>query len=246
MSHYRMPINGAPYRMRSPAMSGRSSDGESDPFFPNVQLLLHFDGANGSTSIVDSSSFNRAASVFGTTSISTAQSQFGGSSIFFNSSTAYIGYASDAAWDLGTGDFAVENWIYQTSITDAYKTVWGSAGYASNITGSYRLYTFGNDLEFWIRRSGAFFRALQALNCLTFNTWQYIGLKRTSLAFELTVGGTTVATNSISDSLSDSSGFHISSNQSTFSWAGYQDEFRITKGVARDISATPVTPFPNS
>ena len=51
-----------------------------DPFFSNVSLLLHMDGANGSTAFTDSGPNALTATVVGSSAIATAQSQFGGAS----------------------------------------------------------------------------------------------------------------------------------------------------------------------
>ena len=58
--------------------------GPPDPDFANVSLLLHGDGTNGSTTIVDSSSSSKTVTAVGDAQISTAQSKFGGSSIYFD------------------------------------------------------------------------------------------------------------------------------------------------------------------
>jgi hypothetical protein len=56
----------------------------ADPFFSQVQLLIHGNGANGGQSFVDSSSFARPITVVGQTNTSTAQFVFNGSSIYFD------------------------------------------------------------------------------------------------------------------------------------------------------------------
>ena len=57
--------------------------GPTDPYFSNVSLLLHGDGTNGSTTIIDSSSNNFSVTANNGAQISTAQAKFGPSSIEF-------------------------------------------------------------------------------------------------------------------------------------------------------------------
>jgi Pectate lyase superfamily protein len=86
----------------------------------NTVLLLHFDGANGSTSTTDSSIYNNPISfsnVGGQVYISTAQMEFGNASLFINSTNttdnAYITtpMAPGGVLDITKGDFTIEGWI---------------------------------------------------------------------------------------------------------------------------------------
>jgi hypothetical protein len=87
----------------------------TDPLYSSVPILLHGDGSNGSTVFVDSSPSARTPLyVGGNTSISTAQSQFGKSSIRFDGSGDYLGYASSTAFDL-PGDFTIEFWLHMVA-----------------------------------------------------------------------------------------------------------------------------------
>ena len=79
-----------------------------------VSLLLHGDGANGSTTIVDSSQAPKTPTVYGNAQISTAQSLFGGASIKFDGAGDYLEYAPHADFDFGAGDFTLECDVYFT------------------------------------------------------------------------------------------------------------------------------------
>lgn len=68
--------------------------------FTHVNALLHFDGANNSTSFVDSSLYGKIFSSFNGAKISTAQSLFGGASGFFDGVDDYISSADHADWDV--------------------------------------------------------------------------------------------------------------------------------------------------
>lgn len=60
----------------------------SDPYFSNVSLLLHMDGANGSTTFTDSGPNALTITPTGTT-ISTSQAKYGASG-YFNGTSAYL------------------------------------------------------------------------------------------------------------------------------------------------------------
>ena len=85
----------------------------ADPYYDNVSLLLHGDGTNGSTTIVDNSPSPKTMTALGNAQISTTESLFGGSSLYFD------GSGNDAIQTLpgndfvyGTGPFTLEAWIY--------------------------------------------------------------------------------------------------------------------------------------
>ena len=94
-----------------------SSYAPVDEEFGNVSLLLHGDGTNGSTTIVDSSSSTKAVTAFGDAQISTAQSKFGGASIAFDGNGDYLTIPPSAKFEFGTDPFTVEFWIYPTTST---------------------------------------------------------------------------------------------------------------------------------
>ena len=80
-----------------------------------VSLLLHGDGANGSTTIVDSSESPKAITRVGNTSISTAQSKFGGSSIYFDGAGDALNLPASTDWSLGS-TWTVECYVYAEAI----------------------------------------------------------------------------------------------------------------------------------
>jgi hypothetical protein len=85
----------------------------------NTSLLLKMEGADGSTTFTDSSSNTFSPTSYGSPNISTAQRKFGSSSAYFHGSGSYstserLEFAGATAFDMGTGDFTVEGWFYQT------------------------------------------------------------------------------------------------------------------------------------
>lgn len=72
-------------------------------------LLLHFDGSNGSTTITDSSSNAIAVTAVGSSLISTTQSKFGGSSLYLPGGSG-ISIADTPQLELLSNDFTIELW----------------------------------------------------------------------------------------------------------------------------------------
>ena len=82
---------------------------ETDPYWANVSLLLHFEGTDASTTFTDSSSHTRTFTVSGEAQIDTAHYVFGTASGLFDGTGDYItddtGADSDFAFP---GDFTIE------------------------------------------------------------------------------------------------------------------------------------------
>ena len=70
----------------------------SDPFRANCELLLHCDGADGSTTFTDSSPNAYTVTANGNAQIDTAQSYYGGASALFDGTGDYLSLATAADW----------------------------------------------------------------------------------------------------------------------------------------------------
>ena len=82
-----------------------------DPSFSSVSLLLHMDGANNSTNVLDSSPSPSAVTVFSDAVLSTADSKFGGASAYFDGTDGYMITPANANVRFGSGEFTIEGWI---------------------------------------------------------------------------------------------------------------------------------------
>jgi len=83
--------------------------GSSDPYWADVLLLLHFNGADASTTFTDSSSYNRTLTIFdGTPELDTAQSMFGSSaSLYGGTGNVRI------RWDISGAEWDAPNWTFE-------------------------------------------------------------------------------------------------------------------------------------
>jgi hypothetical protein len=83
---------------------------------PTPELLLHFDGTNGSTTFTDSSPSPYSLGIqAGSPQITTSNSKFGGAAL--NCNGGEIGLSSGTFSDLSGGDFTVECWVYRPTGT---------------------------------------------------------------------------------------------------------------------------------
>nr|WP_277873747.1 LamG-like jellyroll fold domain-containing protein [Leptolyngbya sp. FACHB-60] len=199
-------------------------------------------GANNSTIFVDASIYARTISATGNTRISTAQSRFGGASGYFDGTGDVLG-AADAAELTMAGDFTVEWWMradtFAATAGNANRTIFVFADSFSSTTPGVLLATNGNPIYF----DGTNLRTGSA--AFAINTWYYCALRRSGSTMSLWTDGaqlTSWTDSAIIDPTLIRIGGSISDN--TGNYQGYLDDFRITAGVARDVSVVPTSPFP--
>lgn len=239
-------------------VSGSGAPGENDPYFSDVYLLLHMNGANAGTTFTDSSSFGRTvnASASGATT-STSISKFNGSSGLFNGTTGYLG-TDDAPFSFLTSmaeDFTVEAWIYPTNLS-TFRCILQMGDAAINKPE----FTFNLDDV-----SGEPYWALGSQTAKTqttrnsaypapVNTWTHVAATFTASSGAMTcwVGGNLMGT---ATKPSGTPGTPVGrdltvgsyADGATYFWVGNMAELRITKGVNRYTApfTPPIYPFPN-
>ena len=228
--------------------------GPTDPDFANVSLLLHGDGANGSTTIIDSSPSPKTVTAFGNAQISTTQSKFGGASIAFDGSGDYLIVTENEALEPGGSDLTWEMWINTDSST-RYATLYSRTPAAfstgmwsllmnnnSNTSGDVALYAgdYSSTLPL-LSTSGVSVRG---------GAWHHVAVVRNGTAWALYVDGTSRSTNTWSVAISDIAGAVYIGRDQFYGrdFNGYIDDLRITKGVARYTSnfTPPTAPFPDA
>lgn len=231
-----------------------ASSGGGDPYFANVSSLLHFDGPNGSTTFTDVIS-SHVWTPHNGSQISTAVTLVAGQvGAFSGASSCYISTPYSAAYDFGTGDFTIE-----------FTAMFSAIGTTNQIIVCRQLDSpVGIALQ--IRSSTAkkpemVFRDSAGNNVTTFtgvtvmaaNVKYAWGLRRIGGIVELYLNNVLEATGSFPHVLSDSSNIHgliigaaDGSNPGIANmFSGWIDEFRVTKGVARDLTIPQVGPFPD-
>nr|WP_265583545.1 hypothetical protein [Synechocystis salina] len=83
---------------------------DGDPFANQVILLLHFEGAEGSTNYLDESPLNLTVSNFGAAKITQARQKYGSSSFLSNSSSNYL--SANSVNIPCTNTFTIEAWVF--------------------------------------------------------------------------------------------------------------------------------------
>ena len=209
-----------------------------DPYWSSVSLLLHCDGADTSTTFTDSSPAARTATRLGVSAISTTQSKFGGASLWLDGTTNQITFADNAAFNFGAGDVTIEGWFYWTSKTNQQIL------FSKNPSGYSQLSivknaTHGLYIEGLLDTDANFGSTPSANDTVTTGVWYHLAVVRYDNVYTLYLNGVSKSTITQAGTLkTNTAAFVIGSRDpGTFPFSGYVDDFRVTKGHARYITA---------
>ena len=197
-----------------------------------VSLLLHGDGANGSTTIVDSSVTPKTPTVYGNAQISTAQSLFGGASIKFDGVGDYLTVPTGTDLNLAGSDFTIDYWVYPTAFAAGFASMTGgrattavSGGViiaTTNTSGALALYVTNATSTGW--QVGA----ATGLS-LVLSTWQHVVVERVGLTIRMYVDGIGGTTHTLTGNIGFGTTWSIGSGTSDGAqpFTGYIDEFSV-------------------
>lgn len=236
----------AAYTMDLPALSG-VTDGASVRFINEVasggidlytKLALHMDGSNDGTTFTDSSA--SAHTITRTNAVTkTGIKKFGTASGYFDGTGDYLTSDTHADFNMdATGDWTIDCWIYPTSLNCTILQCRSNSPNANQ--GLHISIAAAGQLNV---DNGNAASGLSA-GTISINTWQHIAVMKSSSSVYVFLGGTMI----------DSEAPQTYGNVNTTlqvgrygpgslsnDFAGYIDELRISKGVAR-FSTSGFTP----
>ena len=209
-------------------------------FLPTVaarDLLLHFDGTNGSSTFTDSGNginSPHAVTQVGTGQLSTAQQKFGTASLL-TSTGNYANVAHTADTQFGSGPFTIEAWIYPTSVTNncilgKRTSGGGSIGWILFISSG--VLTFANGAGGTLASGGT----------ISTNTWTHVAATFDGTTMRVFVNGSMVGSGAASPSFTETVAMGIGHDPypSVGDFAGYIDEVATIKGFAAWTSSFPL------
>lgn len=224
------------------------------PYWETDVLLMHFNGANNSTTFTDEC--GRAITRYGDAKISTTQSKFGGASGYFDGSGDYVQIEDSELFNFGSGDFTIEMWIYPTALPSS--EYWWSLicqRTTNRINHSFSFYLAPTGIpEGFISNSGDGRSGTNAWvtgHAVSSNTWTHLAVTRASGTLRIFQNGILKNTNA-------SANFSIYNSSATIKigafdeppWSnsyfqGYMDEVRVTREYARYLTdfVPPTAPY---
>ena len=205
---------------------------------------LLFDCTNAA--IFDNAMMNDLETV-GNAQISTSVVKYGTGSLYFDGSGDGLrGVPNLPQNQFGTGDFTVECWLYQTA-TNTYPSIVEIGNHVA-AGGILFIGSNGSTITAYSASYGGFMGTATAPSL---NTWNHIAWVRYNGTFKIYVNGVGNSGVSASTNLNSSSTFTIGAEQSfnaSYTYTGYIDDLRITKGYARYTAnfTPPTAAFPNN
>lgn len=209
-----------------------------DPDFANVASLLHFDGAEGGTAFNDAT--GKVWTANGAAQLSTTQNKFGGASGKFSGANGtYISTPSSADFDVGTGLFTLEFFLYMTATVNGWTLVGRKLDSTAYSTVQWDLSTLGGGLIFNVSNGLGWINPLPVGATVPLNAWNHIAIVRDgngSDAIKMYLGGNLYAVSTSNPSLETNAASRpvvIGNSPGLTGGDGYVDEFRFTRGLAR-------------
>lgn len=210
-----------------------------DLYWKQTSLLL-----NGETPVTpyisDASANNVALTVVGNpvpTKFNPYQNGY--YSNYFDGTGDYLTAASSTAFQLGTGDYTFEAWIYPTALGSNNSNNILNIG--TYITGLLIRSAATTGIEIYTNNT----QRLLTATGLTQNAWQHIALVRNGSACTFYVNGTSIGTFTDSSSISPATAtvtIGMAAHNSSEFFTGYMSNYRLVKGTAVYTSAfTPST-----
>ena len=235
------------YRRDTGALLGktRSSGGVAgDPHFDEVTLLLHMDGADGSTVFADSSAAPKTVTAYGNAKISTAQSKFGGESAFFDGNGDYLQAPAAADLFFVNDAFTLEFFCRrESSATQALVSKWS---YGGNLRWEFQATASTLVFAGYWPNSGS----VVGTYTLPISEWVHIAVTRSGTVLRIFADGALVGSGTVGGFYDDTTlPLRIGAplGEASRFFHGYIDDLRITKGVARYTAdfVPPAARFPD-
>lgn len=221
--------------------------------FANVKILMHFDGADGSTTMTDviGHTFTAADNA----QIDTAQSVFGGASLLLDGTNDRVTAADSADFTLGSSDFTLECRVRFSNVANG-RTI--AAHYdTSGNNRAWIWYYQNNGLEFVYNTNGTSSPGNVSVNTAwvpSANVWYTLMVCRIGNTLYQFIDGVLMTTADVTGVtiFNPAVGFRIgcrgSAGSNTDFMAGWLDEFRLSVGTGRSAVsyAVDTAAFPDS
>ena len=201
-----------------------------------TKLMLHCDGSNNGTTFTDSSFSAHTVTASGNAVTDTTYKKFGTAGYKCPATGDFLSISDSEDWNFGSGDFTIDCWLYRTG-TSAYQTILENKTDGSNYW-QWRYFGGSGNFDFTVTGAGAF-SVNWTVAAFAQDTWVHHQLVRNGNSWYMFQNGTQVGgTQTQAAAVPDMTGNLILQGDSALGqpFVGYMDEFRISKGIARNTS----------
>jgi hypothetical protein len=202
-----------------------------------TSLLTNFTNAG----IYDAAVQNNALTV-GDAQASTTQYKWSPTSMKFDGTGDWLTAIDGPQLNIGTGDFTIECWVNRTAAASG-------AGNGDTIiskgTNNIILSINVNTSKFEFAQYGVAV-LLTSTTVISNGTWYYVAITRSGTTLRMFINGTQEASTTNSANFTSTTSMFVGAdaNNTNQRLNGYIQDLRITKGVARTITASPTAAFP--
>ena len=224
----------------------QSSPAEGDPFWGDVRALLHFDGADESTVMLDEKGKIWTAS--GRAKLDAAQAKFGSSSLYLNGVTDYLRTPYVSGDFNPANDHTAEAWI-NLEVSKRHTLYNFSAGLGSK-DGHYCAILADGRMQV-VYGTNVGFNIVVSTNSVPVGAWTHVAVSKHASEVRIHIDGVLGVTYTLSGAAAPNVAAPMVGRDDTSTdrfFKGWIDDFRYTDGVARYTAnfTRPVAPFPNS
>lgn len=207
----------------------------TDPLWASVISLLRFNGTNGSTTFTDDTGL-RTWTANGNAQISTTTPRNGTGCGLFDGTGDGLTPTNAADFALGTGDFSIELDVRIGGALSANQVLFLSGATTASSGSFYIGLTAPRLVSVYSYVSNA--TLITSSISLTDNTWHRIEVSRSGNVLRLFVDGALAGSISNTQNFTAGTAARVGMvSDGTFSFNGRMDNFRVTKGVARNSAA---------
>lgn len=210
-----------------------------DPYFSSVKLLLHCDGADGSTTFTDVAGHTVVAN--GNVQIDTAQSKFGGASAYFPAAGDYLSITTGSEFAFGTGDFTIELWLRLETALGSWRPILSKRSASSPSTVVDFVLEVSPDGQVLFVAADSRPILIYSNTLLVTGTTYHISACRRSGVTSLYIDGILNGSSAGSGNITNNHPLLVGkyNDSATFGLGGWIDDLRITAGVARYAPVPP-------
>jgi len=201
-----------------------------------VSLLTSMTNAG----IVDNAMMNDLETV-GNAQISTSVKKYGTGSMAFDGTDDRVLAPDSPQLNMGSSSFTIEGWFYPTGNVTGGKGIFSKRA-NNGVFGGILFYFSSTGLtpRMLADTGGTWGVDITASSGFTVNTWNHFAVVRNGSSWAIYINGTSVGTATSSATIpTNTAAFAIMAESAAASegtTAGYIDDFRITKGVARYVA----------
>lgn len=200
-----------------------------------TKSLLHLDGANTSTDIVDES--GKTWTAVATAQLDTAQKKFGTASLLLDGNSDWIYSDDHQDWYFWDGDFTIDFQVRAPA--------WGAGNFCltsqfTDTSNAWRVAYFGTGgiyFQQYVTGGSQDITLSQGDNTgWTVDTWHHLAIVRYGNEWDIYLDGTSVANTTSSVTMQNFTGRLYAGVQGAgtpYAFPGWLDEFRVSKGIAR-------------